>query len=42
MLRADLAQPGTEIEVEVFGEKRRATVQPDVPLWDPNNERIRS
>jgi len=42
MLRADLAQPGTEIEIEVFGEKRRAIVQPDVPLWDPNNERIRA
>jgi dimethylglycine dehydrogenase len=42
MLRADLATPGAEIEVEVFGEKRRATVQPDAPLWDPTNERLRA
>ncbi len=42
MLRADLADPGTELEVEIFGERFRATVQPDAPLWDPQNERIRS
>jgi dimethylglycine dehydrogenase len=42
MLRADLAEPGTEIEVEIYGERRRATVQADQPLWDPNNERIRA
>ena len=42
MLRADLAQPGAEIEIEVFGQRRRATVQPDVPLWDPENERLRA
>ncbi|WP_137701035.1 GcvT family protein [Marimonas lutisalis] len=42
MLRADLAQPGTEIEVEIYGERRKATVQPDAPLWDPQNERLRA
>ena len=42
MLRADLAVPGTGIEIEVFGEKRRALVQPDTPLWDPKNERLRA
>jgi dimethylglycine dehydrogenase len=42
MLRADLAQPGTVIEVEVYGEKFRAVVQQDQPLWDPRNERIRA
>jgi dimethylglycine dehydrogenase len=42
MLRADLATPGTEIEVEVFGQRRAATVQPDAPLWDPANERLRA
>jgi dimethylglycine dehydrogenase len=42
MLRADLTTPGTEIEIEVFGERRRAIVQPDAPLWDPTNERIRA
>ena len=42
MLRADLANPGTEIEIDIFGERRRATVQPDQPLWDPENERLRA
>ncbi|MGV3552215.1 GcvT family protein [Rhizobium sp.] len=42
MLRADLAVPGTEIEVEIFGEKRKAVVQEDKPLFDPENERLRA
>ena len=42
MLRTDLAVPGTALEVEIFGDKRPATVQPDQPLWDPNNERLRA
>ncbi len=42
MLRADLAVPGTQIEVDIFGERRRAVVQPDGPLWDPNNDRLRA
>jgi dimethylglycine dehydrogenase len=42
MLRADLAQPDTEIEVEIFGKRYRATVQKDEPLWDPKNERLRA
>ncbi|WP_299964986.1 FAD-dependent oxidoreductase [uncultured Roseobacter sp.] len=42
MLRTDLTEPGTEIEVEIYGTRRRATVQPDHPLWDPENERIRA
>lgn len=42
MLRADLAVPGTKIEVEIYGERRRAVVQPDAPLWDPDNERLRA
>jgi dimethylglycine dehydrogenase len=42
MLRADLTTPGTRIEVEVFGERLPATVQPDAPLWDPTNERLRA
>ncbi|WP_282062418.1 GcvT family protein [Roseobacter litoralis] len=41
MLRKDLTEPGTEIEVEIYGQRRRATVQADQPLWDPQNERIR-
>ncbi|WP_299859733.1 FAD-dependent oxidoreductase [uncultured Roseobacter sp.] len=42
MLRKDLTEPGTEIEVEIYGKRCKATVQPDQPLWDPENERIRA
>ncbi len=42
MLRADLTAPGTEIEVEIYGDRFKATVQPDGPLFDPNNERLRA
>ncbi|MGO4914395.1 GcvT family protein [Pseudogemmobacter sp. W21_MBD1_M6] len=42
MVRADLAVAGTQVEVEIFGERVKATVQPDTPLWDPENARIRA
>ena len=42
MVRADLAEAGTRLEVEIYGERRPAVVQPDGPLWDPANERIRA
>ena len=42
MLRVDLAAPGTELEVEIYGERRKAVVQEDQPLWDPANERLRA
>ena len=42
MVRTDLAAPGTELEVEIYGEKCRAVVQEDQPLWDPANERLRA
>ena len=42
MVRADLAEPGTELEVEIYGQPCKATVQADAPLWDPDNERIRA
>lgn len=42
MLRADLAVPGNEIEVEIFGDRFKATVEADQPLWDPSNERLRA
>ena len=42
MLRTDLAQPGRVLEVEIFGERVPAVVQPDGPMWDPLNERIRA
>jgi dimethylglycine dehydrogenase len=39
MMRADLAVPGTALEVEIFGERCRAVVQPDQPLWDPRQRK---
>ncbi|MEM9781959.1 MAG: FAD-dependent oxidoreductase [Pseudomonadota bacterium] len=42
MVRADLAAAGTALEVEIFGERRPAIVQPDAPLWDPENARLRA
>ncbi|WP_027245333.1 GcvT family protein [Leisingera daeponensis] len=42
MVRADLAVPGTGLEVEIYGEKYRAVVQKDEPLWDPANARLRA
>ena len=42
MVRADLAQPGTKIEVEIYGQRHSAVVQPDGHLWDPKNQRIRA
>ena len=42
MVRTDLAVPGTELEVEIYGERVRAVVQEDRPLWDPENERLRA
>ncbi|MBY6160574.1 FAD-dependent oxidoreductase [Mameliella alba] len=42
MVRADLAEPGTELEIDIYGEKCRAVVQPDQPLWDPQNERLKA
>lgn len=42
MIRADLAVPGTELSVDIYGESFRAVVQEDQPLWDPENARIRA
>ncbi len=42
MLRADLAVEDTEVEVEIYGQRHRAVVQADQPLWDPENARIRA
>lgn len=41
-VKSDLAAPGTELEINIFGKMCKATVQPDQPLWDPANERIRA
>ncbi|MEM6932553.1 MAG: FAD-dependent oxidoreductase [Pseudomonadota bacterium] len=42
IVRPDCTAPGTELEVEIFGERIKAVVQADQPLWDPQNERLRS
>ncbi len=42
MVQAEHAIPGTELVVEIYGERCRAVVQPDQPLWDPENERLRA
>ncbi len=42
MIRPDLATPGTEVEINIYGQKCKATVQEDRPLWDPENERLRA
>jgi len=40
-VRADLARPGTELEVEILGERRPARVGRE-PLYDPENLRLRA
>ena len=41
MLRPDLAVAGTKLEVEIYGQRYTAEVQPDGPLYDSKNERLR-
>ncbi len=42
LIRPDLNVPGTEVEVNIYGQKCKAVVQADAPLWDPKNERLRA
>lgn len=42
VVRPDCAAPGTELEVEIYGERVKAVVQPDGPIWDPENERLKA
>ena len=42
MIRADLVEAGTEVEIDIYGERCRATISGDGPLWDPKNERLRA
>ena len=42
MLRKDLATAGTELEVEIYGERVKAVVQEDKPLWDFDNRRLKA
>lgn len=41
VVRADLAVPGTRLEVEIFGTRHAAEVLPEGPVWDPTNARLR-
>ncbi len=41
-VRTDLAEPGLEVEIEIYGERRPAIIQADQPLWDPQNARLRA
>jgi dimethylglycine dehydrogenase len=41
VVKAEYAEVGTELEVEIFGEKCAARVV-SMPLWDPENDRIRA
>ena len=40
MVRPELADIGTALEIEILGERYPATVVPESP-WDPDNERLR-
>ncbi|WP_323785439.1 FAD-dependent oxidoreductase [Thalassovita sp.] len=42
MLRDDLAEPGTELQVTGYGQTSAAVVLPDEPAWDPDNGRLRA
>ena len=42
MLRTDLTEAGTEVEVDIYGQRCKAIVQQEGPLWDPENERLRA
>jgi dimethylglycine dehydrogenase len=40
MIRADLAVAGTQVDVEIFGDRYPATIQENQAIWDPDNERL--
>ena len=42
MVDAEHAEPGTTLDVDIFGERCPATVHGGGALWDPQNERIRA
>jgi dimethylglycine dehydrogenase len=41
MVRPELAEPGTELSMDILGERHRVTVIPESP-YDPDNLRLRS
>jgi len=40
-VRIDLTEPGTALEVDIFGQRRAATVVSE-PIYDPDNSRLRA
>jgi len=42
VVKTEFTKPGTELEIEMYGQRYKATVQEDKPLWDADNERIRA
>lgn len=42
MLGTECAVAGTKLEIEIYGQRYPAEVQPNGPLYDPKNERIRA
>ena len=42
VVRVDLSVPGTVLEIEMYGRRYKAVVQPYEPLWDHTNERLRA
>ena len=41
VVRSPLAEPGTELEIEIYGERFPALVAANQALWDPDNVRLR-
>ena len=42
VVKTELANPGTELEIDIYGTRHKAVIQPDGPLWDPENARLRA
>ena len=42
MVASHAADPGTPLQIDIFGQMVDATVQHDGPLWDRTNERLKS
>jgi dimethylglycine dehydrogenase len=40
-VKPEVAQPGTELKIEILGRKYPAMVIPESP-WDPENSRLRA
>ena len=41
-VKTELAVPGTELEIEMYGERYKAVVADGDAQWDPSNERLRA